>query len=66
MTKDAEGGRGKVSKSRCTKGEAGPEGCTCTSLYEHRLLEPFPLRKRAQQSIVGTLGSNGGRIRTCW
>ncbi len=38
-----------VSKSRGTKGEAGPEGCTCTSLYEHRLLEPFPHRKRARQ-----------------
>ena len=55
MTKDAEGGRGRVSKSRCSKGEAGPDGCTCTSLYEHRLLEPFPLRKRAQQSIVGAV-----------
>jgi hypothetical protein len=38
-----------VSKSRGTKGEAGPDGCTCTSLYEHRLLEPFPHRKRARQ-----------------
>ena len=38
-----------VSKSRGTKGEAGPDGCTCTSLYEHKLLEPFPHRKRARQ-----------------
>ena len=38
-----------ASKSRGAKGEAGPKGCTCTSLYEHRLLEPFPCRKRARE-----------------
>jgi hypothetical protein len=41
---------GQLGREWDTKGLPGPAGCTCASLYEHRLLQPFPKRNERKRA----------------
>ena len=41
---------GQLGREWDTKGLPGPAGCTCASLYEHRLLQSFPKRNERKRA----------------